>query len=354
MMLPIPTPSEQLNFFTKLQRIFSEGEFTATYKFALLISLADLAVELGSDNGNELILTNRQIGYKFISLYWNQSLPYGTGRIGCEPGILLQNNGTQAAVISAIMRFREQTKCKTFNSATSESNFNQLLTSVTNTVSTQPLTYLQNFGGTKDEFIFDRTPRSGIVLKPGVSYCLRRFYPLIQHLSRNHWITHIKDNRQNISILGEADDLEDFLFETSRQSLVTIGAELRQLDGPTCFYCGRNMSNADVDHFIPFSLYPRDLAQNFVLSHPSCNRSKSDSLAALTHLERWLIRMDKKSDAISEIASKAGFVTNSSVIHKVGAWAYANARQANGKAWVSANNYSAIDDAYLSCFEINS
>ena len=67
MTLPIPTPSEQLNFFTKLQRIFSEGEFTATYKFALLISLADLAVELGSDNGNELILTNRQIGYKFIS-----------------------------------------------------------------------------------------------------------------------------------------------------------------------------------------------------------------------------------------------------------------------------------------------
>lgn len=349
-----PTASEQLNFFTKLQRIFTEGDFTATYKFALLIALADLAVEVGTDTGNELILTNRQIGYRFISLYWNQTLPYGCGRTGSEPGILIQNNGTQAAVISAITQFRVQTKSKTFLAATFDPNFNELLTTVTNTVSKQPLTYLQNFGGSRDEFLFDRSPRGAIRLKPGVSYCLRRFYPLIQHLARNHWIAHIKDNRLNVKVLGEADDLEDFLFETSRQSLEAISVELRKLDGPKCFYCGSNMSNADVDHFIPFSLYPRDLSQNFVLSHPSCNRSKSDSLAALGHLERWLVRMEKSSDAIAEIASKAGFTTDANVIKRVGAWAYANAKQANGKAWSSAGSYSAIDDRYLSCFEINS
>jgi 5-methylcytosine-specific restriction endonuclease McrA len=43
----------------------------------------------------------------------------------------------------------------------------------------------------------------------------------------------------------------------------------------------------EVDHFIPFSLYPRDLMHNFVLACPSCNRSKSDSLAARVHLDRW-------------------------------------------------------------------
>ena len=42
-----PSPESQLVFLSKLQRLFAEGDFTATYKFALLIALADLAVELG-------------------------------------------------------------------------------------------------------------------------------------------------------------------------------------------------------------------------------------------------------------------------------------------------------------------
>ena len=38
------TPEAQLAFLTKLQRLFSEGDFTATYKFALLMALADICV----------------------------------------------------------------------------------------------------------------------------------------------------------------------------------------------------------------------------------------------------------------------------------------------------------------------
>ena len=45
-----PTPDEQIAFLTKVQRILSEGQFTATYKYALLLALADLAVEVGDDS----------------------------------------------------------------------------------------------------------------------------------------------------------------------------------------------------------------------------------------------------------------------------------------------------------------
>ena len=50
-MTPPPSPEAQLAFLSKLQRLFAEGDFTATYKFALLIALADLAVERGRDDG---------------------------------------------------------------------------------------------------------------------------------------------------------------------------------------------------------------------------------------------------------------------------------------------------------------
>lgn len=344
-----PSPEAQLQFLSKLQRVFAEGDFTATYKFALLIALADLAVELGADDGSELMLTTRQIGLRFLSLYWKHSLPYGTGQ-GRETGILVQNNGTQAAVVSAISQFKEQTQTQTLQAATLHPAFNNLLGTVSATVSAQPLTYLQNFGGGTDEFIYERAGPGKVRLKPGIGYCLRRFYPLVQQLARSHWISHIKGNRQNVSILGETDDLEAFLFASSRQSLETMSIGLRKLDGAQCFYCGHSLTTADVDHFVPFSQYPRDLAHNFVLAHPACNRSKSDTLAALPHLERWLERLQRHSAALAAIGTSAGFVIDTQTAQRVGSWAYSNAVASGAQAWLTANNYSTIDRRYMECF----
>lgn len=334
-----PSPEAQLQFLSKLQRVFAEGDFTATYKFALLISLADLAVEFGADDGNQLILTTRQIGERFISLYWKHALPYGTGRAGCEAGILVQNCGTQAAVLSAIRSFQMQTRVATAQAARFHPDYKVLLSTVTTTVSAQPLTYLQNFGGGTDEFIYERAGAGKIRLKPGIAYCLRRFYPLVQQLSRSHWIGHIKGNRRNVGILGHADDLEEFLFASSRQSLEVMANGLRKLDGAKCFYCGHSLTAADVDHYVPFSLYPRDLAHNFVLAHPSCNRSKSDTLGGLPHLEKWLARIVRNADSLAEIGAEAGFVTDLQVTRQVGSWAYSNAVASGSQAWLAPNSY---------------
>jgi hypothetical protein len=103
---PIPSAEDQLRFLTNVQRVFAEGDFTATYKFALLIALADLAVELGADDGQGLMLSTRQIGERFTQMYWRQALPYGKGLPDSSPSVLVQNNGVQAAVISAIATFR--------------------------------------------------------------------------------------------------------------------------------------------------------------------------------------------------------------------------------------------------------
>lgn len=55
----LPSAEAQLVFLAKLQRLFTESDFTATYKFALLMALADLAVELGADDGEELLVSIR-------------------------------------------------------------------------------------------------------------------------------------------------------------------------------------------------------------------------------------------------------------------------------------------------------
>ncbi len=346
MSIPPPSAEAQLAFLTKLQRLFAEGDFTATYKFALLIALADLAVEQGTDTGDELQLTTRQVAERFIQLYWRQAAPYGTGRLDTEPGVLVQNLGAQAAVVAAIAAFRAKVRTASPQVAALHPDYAKLLSAVAQTVTAQPLNYLQNFGGGTDEFLYTRTPGK-VLLKSGVAFCLRRFQPLVNQLARSHWVTHIKGNRRNQTILGEADDLEEFLFETSRQSLALLGAELRKLDGPKCFYCGQGIASAEVDHFIPFAHYPRDLAHNFVLAHPACNRSKSDMLAAKRHLQRWLTRLLERSDDIAAIGRQVGMVADGSVSRRVASWGYSGAVAAGARAWLEPNLFERVDNSYV-------
>jgi 5-methylcytosine-specific restriction endonuclease McrA len=216
---------------------------------------------------------------------------------------------------------------------------------VTATVKRQPVQYIQNLGGGKDVFLFD-VGKDGLTLLPGVAYCLRRFQPLVQQLARSHWVDHIRGNKRNLPLLGKDDDLESFLFETPRQALTTISTGLRKINGK-CHYCGGTVKEADVDHFIPHSMYPRDLMHNFVLSHPACNRSKSDTLAAKPHLIRWLEFIDTHDSDLKEIGRKAGINADASTTLAVARWGYSNAMGSGGQAWVESAQYELIESTYL-------
>ncbi len=352
--LPPPSPEAQLQWLNKLQRLFSEGEFTATYKFALLIALADLAVERGNDDGEPLHLPFREIAAKFVELYWQQTAPYVRGTSsavllaadsGAEHALYQTTNG-QALVVSAIKAFQSQHPGLNPNGLRDEGAFRPLLTKIAETIRKQPAQFLQNFAGKPDAFLYEIAP-GGLNLLPGVAFCLRRFQPLVHQLSRNGWVRQIKAIGQNAVLLGDTDDLESFLFETPRQALVAIGAGLRRVVDSRCFYCGGRVHDADVDHFVPFSLYPRDLIHNFVLAHPACNRSKSDTLAALAHVENWRAYIDRHDDDLREIALAVGRPADLAGSLAVARWGYGNALSGGAQAWLRSAQYTPVTQEYL-------
>jgi hypothetical protein len=61
-----PRSDKQIQFLVKLQRLLDEGLFVASYKFALLLALADLSVEKGDDSGAKLLLSTEEIAAKFL------------------------------------------------------------------------------------------------------------------------------------------------------------------------------------------------------------------------------------------------------------------------------------------------
>jgi hypothetical protein len=100
----------------------------------------------------------------------------------------------------------------------------------------------------------------------------------------------------------EQSQLEIFLFGAVRAATARVRGGLWEMQGRRCFYCDARIDDpgrADVDHFIPWSRYPDDGLDNFVVADRRCNGSKGNSLAAAEHLRRWSRRFasDSSEDA---------------------------------------------------------
>jgi 5-methylcytosine-specific restriction endonuclease McrA len=343
-----PTPGQQLEFLMRIQRLFDEGDFVSTYKYALISSLTELVVEKGDDSGAPLPLPMREIAAKFAELYWPQTAPYISRQPDTHQDVLGQNLGKQAAIVNHLLVLR-QGGARTIVEARKHPNWSKQINKIAAVVRQMPVKYLQNMGGDLVFFLFDiPAAREPLLLKPGVMYCLRRFQGFIQQLVRAGWITHVRGNRRNLNIIGETDDLETFMFHANRRRLKEVGVFLREYDGAVCFYCGKHLrDNGEVDHFIPWSHYPRDTGHNFVLAHKNCNGKKRDTLAARSHLENWIERNSCAGNDFNEHMEALGFLVDWSSTSMVARWAYRQRIDVNSRAWVFGNTYEPVNQSYI-------
>lgn len=337
-----PTAEQQLQFLQHLQQLFEDGDFVATYKYALLMSLAEISVESGAGYSEHDVPIYR-IAEKFAELYWPQTIPYVSGGSGATPAILLQNQGKQAAVVNALAELRLM-GAATIAQAKQLSAWPAVIRKIAGTVSTMPVQYLQNVGSVLVPFLYDfPNPRSKVVLKPGVAFMLRTFHPLIQQLTRSGWVRHVRENLRNSSVIGQSDELENFMFGSSRSALAAAGKVLSKIQSGMCFYCKTIITKtSDVDHFIPWSKYPRDLAHNFVLAHSECNRRKSDMLAAERHLQHWLDRNVHFGDILA--GELNCFLADNDCSNRVAHWAYDQGVITGAHGWVEGRVTELLQD----------
>jgi hypothetical protein len=325
----VPSSADQLAFLDHIQRLFEEGEFVATYKFALLLAITELAVERGNDSAATLDLPYDAIADKFLELYWPQVVPYKGGE---QAGVLVQNGGRQAATVTLLYDIRS--RYGTLPKARSSKEWPAAIRKTVALLKEMPLWRLQILRRQEVNFLYVAGPAANIRLLPGVMYNLRRFHGLLQQLGRSAWISHIRANPQNIEIIGQASDLEQVLFGTDRACLAVARPVLREIQADTCFYCHRPLREAgEVDHFIPWARYPRDLGHNFVLAHSECNNDKRDLLAATTHLANWRNRNAVHS---ATLANELGghFICDEATMLRVAQWSYSHAYATAAQSWI--------------------
>ena len=73
---------------------------------------------------------------------------------------------------------------------------------------------------------------------------------------------------------------------------------------------------------------------NFVLACPTCNRSKSDTLAAKIHLDKWVELTTNNSEAVAKIGEQAGVSSNLETSHAIAKWGYETGAYTNAAYWI--------------------
>jgi 5-methylcytosine-specific restriction endonuclease McrA len=332
--MPTPTAEEQLAFLTNLQRLMAEGQFVATYKYALLLALADLAVEAGDQGSATLLLETRVIADKFVQFYWRQAVPYVFQRGASSAPLLRQNVGGTPAIINRVLAARRRFDGSLADARRNTREWTRLVTAVDAVVRKMPLWKLQTVGGQRSDFLYENVGSGRTIeLRPGVAYCLRQFHPLVSELVRSAWIRYVR--RHNHDALGTTSDLSEFLFGCERTSLLAVRGILEDLQAGRCFYCARSMPArlGHVDHFIPWTRYPSDLGHNFVLAHSSCNGAKADHLAGEEFLAAWAERNTHHTKDLAQAFDKHGIVHDLPTSVSIATWAYQQVSQTGGFAW---------------------
>lgn len=340
-----PPPEDQVRFVANIERILSEGSFVATYKYALLVALVELAIERGDDSNRELPLPIRDIADKFAELYWRQAAPFKADGRSSHGRVLHQNLGDQASAVSLIVGLRDDLKARrwTLAEARQTASWKRLVGQMRSLIKRMPLGRLQRVGHEDICFLYEKPDRKAdyITLLPGVACHLRERAPLIRRLAQTEWLQFILGLEENRPMLGDAVGLSEFLFGSSRAALSPkVSEPLRELQHGRCFYRERSLpAAAAVDHFIPWSRYPRDLAHNLVLAHGACNSRKSDLLGGEVYLGRWAQFVSDHDADLLAIGTESGLLVDRATSLAVAEWSYGHAERVQAEVWLGGTEY---------------
>ena len=349
-----PSPEDHVQFIARIERILSDGSFVATYKYALLVALLELAIEQGDDSSREFVLSIRDIADKFAELYWRQAAPYKADARAATGFVLHQSKGKQAGVITQLARFREELKGgrSTISEARRSPEWGRLVDRMQTLLGKMPLWRLQKVGREDIRFLYEPGPGpQHITLMPGVACHLRERAPLIRQLAQTEWLRFVLSLEQNQPALGRAVGLSEFMFGSTRAALaVKVADLLGDLQHGRCFYCHGGLTRSPaVDHFIPWSRYTHDLVHNLVLAHKHCNASKREFLSGEIYLERWARHLVDYDADLQAIGAEGGLLIDRATSVAVARWSYEHVERVGATVWLGGEDYGHLSPNWRDC-----
>lgn len=298
-------------FLERMLLLLSQGNFTTTYKYALLLALIDLNIEGAGQGGPVTSVTTRQLAERVIVLYWPHTRPYarrrarlrrvsaasgrpltpaltlrraGQGQRLREAGRTLLQSSTshkkrrsQAEIVSLIAETRaalyktntQHDRRPHLAQRADPKRYERLVRDVEWVLAEKPIPRLQIIGGLHDPFLYrldwtvDQSP--GRPIEPGLPKLTRsalrdgtlantlQLMPGVhERLVSLSAVLRPLIHRHWSDMVARLNalperHLEEFLFGASRESLAPVREPLWRLQGGRCFYCGGRVSLAQAE-----------------------------------------------------------------------------------------------------------
>ena len=341
----------------KLAGLLNEAALTSTYKPALLLALIDRCQERSGDTeDSSSSIPVRELALRVIELYWPQTLTYpATG------SVLWQNQGgRQARIVQRLVAFRAisgATTRATLAGLQQGRDWDRLVKDVEWSLAEMPVPRLQEpYGRFLYDFDWpsDRDDRwsagayaassRNVTLREGVAGALVSLGPLLRPFLTRWWAD--KAAALNRNALPDAQamvDFEQFLFGPERVALRRLTNPLMDLQLGDCFYCRKQLTSVEVDHFMPWSHSADNGLDNLVAACRSCNNAKRAMLPAARHLRDLLERNERYTADLAGIASERLWPRDSSRTGGIVRSLYlASASERPTWAWDSARGHAVL------------
>lgn len=294
----------------KILSLLEESARSSTYKSALLLALIDRAPEHLDDGAVPV----SSLAERVIELYWPQTVAYPTTGV-----LLMQNQGTQARIVSDIAWFRAETGVTSRAlppAARATDSWPGLVRSVELTLAEYPIPRLQrpfspflySFDwpwaeeGRWAKRAYDTSSRA-VTLHDDVADGLVALSPLLRPFITRWWADKAAQLNPDVEAARSVVEFEDFLFGRDRVALDRVAESLLDLQQGDCFYCGGGVGRGrEIDHFIPWSHSGDDGLDNLVAACHRCNNAKRAMLPGPEHLGALLTRNDRWNSDLVAIA----------------------------------------------------
>lgn len=270
--------------------LLGNSKHTTSYKFVFFKSILDNLFNVELDSNLECFLSFDSISLRFSEIYWNLILKFGLRQMP-------QNvNNKVSAIEKTLKSFCEKYNFSKFGlEFPFESLKPELQKELSDKIKKSVVTKDVLGAFCKDTnwqfYHFSKIKKwDGIYLNRDFFIVLAKYRSDFEKVNYFEWIKYLESiNKQEDSYML-ASKLDS---STERKNLDLYRRTLFDFGQTTCFYCGKKLSENDVDHFIPWSFVKDDKLWNFVLSCPHCNSKKSDKLASQKFLNDIKIRNEK-------------------------------------------------------------
>ncbi|MBK9366535.1 MAG: HNH endonuclease [Deltaproteobacteria bacterium] len=298
-------------FLERMLLLLNQGNFTTTYKYALLLALIDVNIEGAGQGGPVTSVTTRQLAERVIVLYWPHTRPYarrrarlrrvasasgraltpaltlrraGQGQRLSEAGWALLQSSTvrdkkrrQAEIVTLIAKTRAALHKRDASAdrrphlaqRADPRRYERLVRDVEWVLAEKPIPRLQIIGSSHDPFLYrlDWTieQSKGRLIEPGLpkltegalragtlSNTLQLMPGVHERLVSLAAVLRPLIHRHWSDMVARLNSLperrlEEFLFGASRESLAPVREPLWRLQGGRCFYCGGRVSLAQAE-----------------------------------------------------------------------------------------------------------